>query len=267
MSSAIVTRIRGAARALVRQARRHFPAGLVSVYTITYNEEFMLPFFIAHYRRMFPSCAITVFDNESTDRTVAVAEASGCTVVTYRTGDRLSDAQFLHIKNQCWKTATTEWVLVCDVDELCHITDQDVRRESRGGATILSFEGWDMVNLVDDMAVATITHGVRSPGYDKLYCFNRSAIADINYGIGCHRAAPTGRVRRSSQIYRCCHYKYVNPDYMVSRHAMYAARLSEENQRKGWSHHYRYGEQRIRTEFAQARANAVRVFGGVPDAS
>jgi len=36
----------------------------MTIYTITYNEELMLPYFIRHYRLRFPNCKIVVYDNE-----------------------------------------------------------------------------------------------------------------------------------------------------------------------------------------------------------
>jgi glycosyltransferase involved in cell wall biosynthesis len=47
---------------------------MVTIYTITYNEELMIEFFINHYRKKFPGCEIVVFDNYSTDKTVEIAK-------------------------------------------------------------------------------------------------------------------------------------------------------------------------------------------------
>ena len=48
----------------------------ITVYTIAYNEELMIPHFIAHYRKQFPNCKIVVFDNESTDNTIKVDDTN-----------------------------------------------------------------------------------------------------------------------------------------------------------------------------------------------
>lgn len=95
---------------------------MIHIFTIAYNEALMLPHFIAHYRAMFPDCAITVYDNMSSDATVDIALSENCEVVPYDTGGKLSDAKYLEIKNHCWKQAKSDWVLVCDADELCFIT-------------------------------------------------------------------------------------------------------------------------------------------------
>lgn len=75
----------------------------ITIYTLTYNEAYMLPHFIAHYRRNFPDCRIVVYDNESTDNTRQIAETAGCEVRINATGGKLDDMRYLEIKNNCWK--------------------------------------------------------------------------------------------------------------------------------------------------------------------
>lgn len=233
---------------------------MITVYTICYNEEFMLPYFIGWYRTMFPGCRIVVYDNESTDKTVAIAKANKCEVVSYSTDDELSDSTYLEIKNNCWKDAKTDWVIVADCDELCCIATESLRKESNAGVTIISFEGYNMVNMNNDMHLMKIDSGVRAESYDKSYCFRRTNIKEINYQMGCHKSNPVGDVTPSVGLYYCLHYKYINPDYMVKRHALFASRLSEENIRKGYGGHYLYTEKQIREEFDNARKQAIKIL-------
>jgi len=231
----------------------------MTVFTICYNEEFFLPYFIAHYRERFPGCKIVVYDNESTDSTVDIARAADCEVRTYSTGGQLSDAAYLEIKNNCWKH-TYGWAIVADVDELCDIATRDILYEARKGNTILRFCGYNMVNLADTLNIPSIRHGVRSESYDKMYCFNAILLRATNYGPGCHHANPVGTVRYSQRQYTCRHYKYIQPDYMVQRHAHYATRLSPDNIARGYGGHYLYTEEQIRAEFETARSQARQIF-------
>jgi glycosyltransferase involved in cell wall biosynthesis len=223
---------------------------IVTVYTLAYNEELMMPYFIKHYRAMFPGCKIVVYDNQSTDETVNIALANNCEVRTYDTDGKLSDKTYLDIKNNAWKTADTEWVLIADVDEHCVLNEQDVKREV--GTSIFRFKGYNFVNHKDNLDIDSITHFVRAESYDKYYLFNRKKIKEINYWPGCHKASPAGNVAFSRVTYPVRHYKYINPDYMVQRHAMFAARLSDDNKQKGYGGHYQYSEETIRKEFADA---------------
>ena len=220
----------------------------------------MLPHFIRHYRKAFPDCNIVVYDNESTDRTAEIARENNCTVITYKTGGKLDDATYLEIKNNCWKQAPTDWVMVVDCDELCDITEKELRAEERRGTTMIRFNGYNMVNLVNDMNFTAITHGVRSTSYDKPALFNKRQIAGINYCPGAHNAAPNGYVQENIKAYNLYHYKYINPDYMVKRHAVFCSRLSDNNKAKGYGGHYQYSEEQIRAEFEQARKQAKRIL-------
>lgn len=234
---------------------------MITVYTICFNEEFMLPHFIAHYRSRFPDCKIVVYDNESTDRTVEIALANDCEVRTYKTGGKLDDTTYLQIKNNCWKDAKTDWVLIADCDELCNIYEVQLKQRNRAGVTMIPFHGFNMVNLNDDMNFESIAYGVRAPSYDKAYLFNRKHIKEINYGPGCHSCAPQGYVDYGKQVpQNVYHYKYLNPDYMVNRHKVFASRLSAENLKRGYGGHYLYTEEQIRNEFAEARKQAIKIL-------
>lgn len=235
-------------------------ADLVTVYAVCFNENFILPYFISHYRRMFPNCRIVIYDNYSTDASIEIAKSHNCEVIRYDTGGKLSDAKYLDIKNNCWKDATTDWVLIADCDEFCDITEKQLAREHINGVSIIKFEGYNMVNLADNMDFKSITHGERAVSYDKAYLFNRRHIREINYGPGCHHAIPHGYVDYGKKVFTCRHYKYINVEYMIKRHEAYGKRLSDENLAKQWGTHYLYGADKIRADFEQARIKAIKVI-------
>jgi len=231
----------------------------MTIITITFNEAFILPHFIAHYRNRFPSCNIIVYDNYSTDNTVQIAQQHGCEVIMYDTGGKLSDSTYLQIKNTVWK-ACEGWVIVCDADELLDINHVDLYRESMDGTTIIKTEGYNMVNLWDNMDFDSIKYGVRSQSYDKSICFDAGKIKEINYGAGCHSCEPKGVVKYSTKKYFLRHYKYINIDYMIARHKVYGERLSEENLQKGYGGHYLYAPEKIRNEFIMNRKQSKKII-------
>jgi glycosyltransferase involved in cell wall biosynthesis len=230
---------------------------MITIYTIAYNEAFMLPYFFAHYLNRFDSPVFVVYDNESTDNTADIARAFGAEVRTYRTGNKLSDATYLEIKNKCWMDAKTDWVMLVDIDELCDIDALNLRDEHLKGASIIDFRGYNMVNLEDNLNVSSIHTAVRAMSYDKRYCFNRKYVKEINYGPGGHKCNPVGNIRYSSESYDCWHYKYINVNYMIDRHATFASRLSDDNLKRGYGGHYLYPAENIIAEFEQARKNAI----------
>lgn len=247
----------------------------ITIYTLTYNEQYMLPHFIAHYRRNFPGCRIVVYDNESTDDTRRIAEDAGCEVRTNATGGKLDDMRYLEIKNNCWKSPEksnspwaagrgewNEWAIVCDVDEFLDINYAELEQEEAIGTTIISSIGYNMVNL-RSLPFNSITHAVRAPSYDKLVCFDTRYIAEINYGAGCHNANPQGiRVQYSDATdpYRLRHYKYMGVAYMVARFAQNAARMSENNLKKGYGGHYLASESEIKAEFETVCKQAKQII-------
>lgn len=227
----------------------------MKIYTITYNEQLMLPIFIQHYRERFPDCEIIIYDNCSTDDTADIAFNNNCKVIYYNTDGKLSDSAYLEIKNNCWKGGEG-WVIVADCDELLDIWEEELKEET---ASIISVEAYNMVNHADNLDIDNIFKGVRSTSYDKAYCFNSTRIKEINYGPGAHSCSPIGGVEYSSRVYRAWHYKYVNIEYMIARHAHFASRLSDENIAKGYAAHYLYPAEKITAEFLEAREKSKPV--------
>jgi glycosyltransferase involved in cell wall biosynthesis len=127
--------------------------GMVTIFTVAYNEEIMLPFFIKWYRKRFPNCRIVVYDNESTDDTVKIALENNCEVITYCTNNQLSDSKYLEIKNNCWKDATTDWVLVCDVDEMLDINFKNLENCKYD---IIQGKGFEMCGEGEDIREYTM---------------------------------------------------------------------------------------------------------------
>lgn len=235
----------------------------MTIYTLTYNEQVMLPIFIEHYRSRFPNCEIVIFDNCSTDATEEIAYFFGCQVIKFDTNNQIVDAKYQYIKNNCWKEIVihnNDWVIVADCDELLDITEKQLNKESEKGTTIIRAEAYNMVNHADNLDIHGIVHGVRSTSYDKAYCFNAEFIEEINYGMGAHHCVPIGLVQYSDKIYKAYHYKYINPDYMVERHKIFASRLSEENKLKGYGGHYLYTEEQIRNEFQEAKNKSIKIL-------
>lgn len=234
---------------------------MVTVHLITYNEELMIGFFVNHYRRLFPNCIIKVYDNHSTDKTVKIAESLSCEINYYDSNNELSDSKFLEIKNNCWRNSETDWVVVCDCDELILITEEELKTESENGVTLFKFEGYHMVNTEDQLNLSDITLGYRDSMYDKTLLFNKTKINNINYDPGCHISRPNGDVSYSNNNYKLLHYKYLGVEYTVSRYKIFADRLSKENKKMGWSNHYAKEESELRNHYLHIkRMNLIKLI-------
>lgn len=238
---------------------------MITIYTITFNEEVILPYFINHYRKRFPNCRIVVYDNMSDDKTIEIALQNNCDVITYNTDGKLSDSAYLQIKNNCWKDSKTDWVLVCDADEFLDIDEQDLLKEDNDGTSLIRSEGYNMVDLRENTStldIENVKYGCRASQYDKFYLFNRKKISEINYTPGCHSASPIGEKKFSNKIYLALHYIYLSEDKMVKKYEIFAKRLSEENKQRHWGIHYLKSEAEIRAEFKhnQKRKDLIKLL-------
>ena len=222
---------------------------MITIYTLTYNEEIMIEFFIQHYRRNFPGCIINVYDNESTDRTVEIAKSYGCNIITYKTNNTLSDSEYLVIKNNCWKNTTTDWVLVCDCDELLELNLNDLIDESNNGTSIIKPEGYSLMSFNDEIDLNLMNKGFRDKAFDKCVLFNKNNIKEINFSPGSHNCSPKSHnndvINYNKKTYRLLHYKYLNPNHTIQRWKMFGERMSDNNKKHGWGGHYLWSDKQI----------------------
>lgn len=232
---------------------------MITIFTIAYNESVLMKFMIDHYRSKFPNCRIVVYDNMSTDGCDKIAIENGCEVIYYDTNNKISDKKYLEIKNNCWKTATTNWVAVVDMDELIDLNKEQLLMEESLNNTLIKFEGYNMVNMEDNYDLENITYGTRCPPYDKSYVFNKKHISEINYEPGCHKCKPIGIAKYSNNIYKTYHYICIHPDLQVAKYKNYANRLSDENKKHKWGDHYNQSEEQIRETFRLARTYVEKI--------
>lgn len=232
---------------------------MITVYTITYNEELLIQFMIDHYRTRFPGCRIVVNDNRSTDNTVKIALANSCEVISFDSNNQFEDRHNMDFKNNCWKEAKTDWVLMCDLDELVDISEAELKTEENTGTSIIKTEYYDMINMENNLDIAGIKYGVKSPIPGKFNLFNKKLISEINYGPGAHACNPTGTIKYSDKAYRVYHYNSISEDLTIKKFKIRSKRLSQENIKNGWGTYVFMTPEEIREEYANERAKAIRV--------
>jgi glycosyltransferase involved in cell wall biosynthesis len=237
---------------------------MITLFTICYNEEVILPFFIKWYRDRFKDCKIVVYDNYSTDNTEKIALENNCEVIKYDSNGEIRDDLYLEIKNNCWKQAETDWVMIVDADEMLCIDENQLKNEQEIGTTIITFEGWNLITMSNDPDIIDLDLkvGSRAKQYDKYYLFNRTKIQEINYTAGCHWCNPIGKKVMSINTYLMCHFKALGLNYMVNRYKEFATRMSQQNLSKGWGVHYLDSSDTIRNnwEFYQTHPENKKVL-------
>lgn len=237
----------------------------VTVYTIVYNEAVIMQFMIDHYRSRFPNCNIVVFDNQSTDRTAEICFKNGCDIRHYDSGGKLKERDMLKTKNNCWRDAKTDWVIVCDTDELLDINSQQLDEEDALGVTKIKSESWQMVNMENNFDVANIKHGCRDTSdhecyiYDKDLCFNKKYV-DINYNIsGCHYSESKGTIKYSKP-YKMLHYRYVNCDAFCARQRETLTRRDAIDVQTNCGLHCTFGDDFFKAQYDRMKKNAIKIL-------
>jgi glycosyltransferase involved in cell wall biosynthesis len=212
---------------------------------------------IDHYRERFPNCRIVVYDSGSTDATLKIAEKNACEIRTFSHYGQFDEDRHVAIKNHCWKDASTDWVLMCDLDELLDINTDELKTEEADDTTIVRSEAYDMVDMDDKLDIAGMKYGVRDYGQDKSYLFNKKYIREINYASGCHSCNPEGTIVHSNKTYKLYHYCYPNYEVSSARFKLYRARINP-NDNKSNSYYSETPEQ-TRALYTEAREKAIKV--------
>ena len=240
----------------------------IDLYTICWNDAHMLPFFFRHYDRFVSRYFF--FDDGSDDGSLE----------WLRTRPNVEVQQFVRsdpasfviseqlLSNQCWKRSrgSADWVIVTDVDE--HLFHDDLvgllRRYIGLGITFVPAPGFQMVSNEfpdrEEMLCYNRTSGALWSMYSKASLFNPNAISEINYSIGRHRAAPTGRVvAPAKDALRLLHYKYLSFDWAYARHQQLRQGLGPKDIENTWAYLYSYSEAEFRAVWRLLAENLVDV--------
>jgi len=202
---------------------------MITIYTIAFNEELLLPRMISFYRNRLPNCKIVVYDNQSTDQTAAIARQAGCEVRC--TDNKLNERELNNLKNNCWKDAATDWVVVCDIDEWIDVKWQDLYK---GHWDIARTKYYTVLNKGISESIDNIQHA---------YCqaaisfggvlFNACSVKDINYDFSAHKCKPQTKrgteIIYSDRIFNGYDCKLINASPVISRYQQFVKRLSREN--------------------------------------
>ena len=228
----------------------------ITVYTVTYNEEKMIPFFLDYYSQF--ASRIIIYDNESTDDTVKIA--SNYPLVTdiksFKSENSFDDSIHVRIKNTCWLDDQSDYVIIVDADELLYHDSGIINYLNETRYAVYQPTGYNMVSkcfpTYNKLITEQITEGVYEQQYSKPVIFSPKIINNVNYVLGAH----TGKFYRNHQDIlpaqcelKLLHYKNVGFDYRISRHNMFSQRMSEFNKSTGSGIHYTWTNEYQKTEF------------------
>jgi glycosyltransferase involved in cell wall biosynthesis len=224
----------------------------IDVFSICYNEEIILPYFLKHYKKFVRN--ITIYDNMSTDNSVDIMNEYGVNVIPFDTGNRFEESVLMNIRNTCWKGSDADWVIVCDADELIyHENIVDVLTNINANHIIT--EGYEMMSenlpTTKGQIYEELKVGHFKEDYSKPCLFKPSEITDINFRPGNHTADPTGSnvISVSDSGIKLLHYKYLNREILIKKYEHYKIRQSDEMKRNGWGNYQQWDANVINSQF------------------
>ena len=214
----------------------------INIFILCYNESALLPHTIKHYNKNLPGCKITIYDNESTDNSVEIANELGCSVISWNSNNYIDDFKYKEIKNNCWKSVKNGWIIMADMDELLCVTTDDLEKEMNNGVSILRVKGIDLLAECDtidltDLDVDKVKKYRDKPEENKSLCFLRNKIEEMNYGLGAHDCNPQGEILYSSNTYINKHLDLPGLKFYINKNIQRHKR-AKEMQSKGYATHY-----------------------------
>jgi len=241
----------------------------IDVYTICWNEQRALPFFLRHYGPLAQK--IVVFDDHSTDATREIAANHPRTEVRLfgSPGDNSGELQRLAIRQTAWRESRgrADWVIIADCDELLwHPCLPQYLHDCRERqVTIPRPTGYEMV--ASDFPTGSgqiydyVRTGVRAPHMDKWLIFDPQAVESMNFEPGCHVAWPVGRcVFDDDPRLKLLHFKHMGLEYVIPRFRQLDQRRTALERRFGLNQHYTWPDEALESWLSTARGEATDVI-------
>lgn len=251
-------------RKLGRNRVRNKP--VIHLYTICWNEEYMLPFFFRHYDDLIDK--YYVFDDGSTDNSLEILGKHP--KVEVRSLRRVSEDSYVLAAQQhhdlCWKESRgkAEWVIITAIDEfLYHKRFMEyIQKCDNKGITLIPALGYQMISEElpepGQNLIKTLQRGAPFHQMNKLSLFKPDEISETNFAPGRHSANPEGNIvypERDELL--ILHYKYLSFNATVKRHKELDDKRGSLDKEKGWGVQYQWTSEMLRNDWDKTSRNAV----------
>lgn len=223
---------------------------MIYLYSVMYNEERLLPFFIEHYKPIVDK--IIIYDNESTDNSVQIAKQSDCEVRTLISEGFYRDDLITGIKDKSWHEVklnpNVNWIIIVDIDEFIYHPNLRQKLEQLrhiqkhfiipSGFQIVTTEFPDTYHKL----IENCQNGVLDFDYSKPCIFNPHIIKELNLTSGSHQCHPKTQRRRiniypGSDIY-LFHLANLSFEYRFDKYHRHFIRYHQINRDNKWGWQY-----------------------------
>ena len=185
----------------------------INIYSIVWNDEFILPHFLKHYEKFADK--IFIIDDHSTDRTAEIAKAHPKVEYSVYEHEGLNEQEFNDTFYKFYKSNPSDWAVVVDSDEFV------------GGlynlpyipSAVYKTTGYTMIGKTGKLEDC---RPLRTRTWDKPIVFNPKL--DVRFGEGRHSVnLPT--TQSGLELW---HYKYPSREYYIKRNTEGYARYMDK---------------------------------------
>jgi hypothetical protein len=241
----------------------------IKLYTFLYNEEEILPYFLKHYSTIVDK--IVVYNNYSTDNSIQILKdwkECEIEIIEYDTNDKFDELTLLDLKNNCWKKdKDSEYVIVCDIDELLYHPDLKSFIKKNSMIDYFTPSGYHMIGeeIPTDhtkQIYDIIQNGVEDVNYGKNILFKRNSVEETYYAPGAHLSSFKGTKRlincQTDQL-KLLHYKWLSPEYVTKKYKHYQERMSDHSKERGWGIHYELTDNEIIEKYNNLKEQSIKI--------
>jgi len=224
----------------------------VETFIMAHNEEFLMPYLLRHYTSFSD---VVILENNSTDKTVEIAESFPRTRVLRLKTDDVKDNQWIiDVKNSVYKSSKADYVIVVDADEFVYHKDiiSVLKEAKKTGGEIVTTDWYEMCSTFLPSGQGQIYDEIKTghSGGPKINIF--SPKVDIRFEVGCHKCHPVIGCWVPFYFYssiKTLHYRNISLDWVLKRNERDRVRLSNRNIERGWSYQYNYPDVKVIDDF------------------
>lgn len=195
----------------------------VHIFSVMWNEEYLLPYFLRHYSTFADT--IFIINDRSTDRTVEIAKAHPKVRLLdfpYSRGLNEEDQSNCFVESyKKYSRGIADWVMCVDADEIIYNKDiiGVLQEQRRRGVRVIKSTGYQMVSKTmpknNGQIYDECKTGARSRGYDKPVIVDPAL--DVMFGIGRHTVQLPEGIQTAWAKLLLLHYRYLSRDFLIER--------------------------------------------------